>query len=135
MLGRIAQLSTIRQKFFVQSATQFGVCRVGEAGAASLAAIAVEGELAHHQNLAADSVQSQIHFPIFVLKNPQSQSFFRQIPTFLFGVVGADAQQNQKALSDLAHDFTVNGDGGGFDSCEYSSHSIRSFQAPLEGSL
>ena len=50
--------------------------------------------------------------------------FFCQIAAFRLGIVGTDTQQNQKTLADAANHLTVDGDGGGVDSCLYCTHSI-----------
>ena len=117
MLGRIAQFLADGQELFVQGIAQFGTGGVGEAGAAALAAVAVEGELADNQDLAADGVQTAVHLAVLVFKDPQAQGLLGQVTAFLLGVVGAHAQQDQKTGADGAVDFAVNGDGCGFDSC------------------
>ena len=122
MLGGIPQFFADGQELFIHGVAQLGAGGIGEAGAATLAAVAVEGELAHHHDLPLHRLQTQIHLAVFILENPQTQRLFRQIPALALGVVGANAQQNQKALPDAAHARTVNGDGGGFYSCQYSAH-------------
>ena len=117
MLRRIAQFFADGEEFFIKGIAQFGAGSIGEAGAAALAAVAVESELADHQHFASHSVQTQIHFAVFILKNPQAKGLFGKIAAFFFSVVGADTQQNQKTLADFAIYFAVNGNGRGIDSC------------------
>ena len=58
VLRGIAQLFADGQELFVQGIAQLGTGSIGKAGAAALAAVAVEGELADHQHFAADGFQS-----------------------------------------------------------------------------
>ena len=58
VLRGIAQFFADGQEFFVQGIAQVRPGGLGEAGAATLAAVAVEGELAHHQHFAAYGFQS-----------------------------------------------------------------------------
>ena len=115
--GGIAQLFADGQEFFVQFVAQFRTGSVGKAGAAALAAVAVKGELADNQHFTLDSFQSQVHLAVFILENTQTQGFFSQIAAFLFGIVGADTQQDQKSLADFSNHLAIDGDRGGFDSC------------------
>ena len=116
MLGRIAQPGTLAQKFLIQPVSQLRRGGLRKAGAAALAAVAVKGELADHQHLTLYRIQPQVHFSVFVLKNPKTQGLFRQNPGTFLRILRADSQQNQKAGADFSGDLPVNGDGGVFDS-------------------
>ena len=122
MLGRITQGLAVCKELLVQPVAQFRAGGLRKAGAAASAAIAVEGELAHHQHLAVDGVQTQIHFAVFILEYPQTQGLFCQVAAFLFRILGPYAQQDQKTFADRTDHLTVNGDGGGVYSCQYSAH-------------
>ena len=122
MLGLEAVLPADVQEFLVQGLAQLGTGGAHKAGAAALAAVAVEGELADHQHLTAHGLQAQVHLVIFILENAQCQAFFGQAAAFGLGILGTDAQQDQKAPADLAHHLAVNGDGGGGNSGENCTH-------------
>ena len=91
---------------------------------AALAAVAVKGELRYHQNFAAHRLQTTVHLAVLVLKNTQAHQLVRQLHGLGLGVLMGDAQQDQKALSDLADGLAVHGNGGTFYPCQYSSHGI-----------
>ena len=97
--------------------------------------------MADHQHLAVDICQTQVHFAVFVLKNPKAQGLFCQIAALLFGVVGAYAQQDEKAFADFADGLAGNGNRGGIYSCQNSTHVIllkciiQNYKLQMEGML
>ena len=117
VLRGITQFLTDGKELLIQPVAQLGVSRIGKAGTAALAAVAVEGKLADHQHLTAHIRQASVHFSVFILENPQTQSFFAKIPAFFFCILRADAQKNQKALPDLTDDFPIDLHRGRSYSC------------------
>ena len=94
---------------------------LGEPGPAALD-IGVQGELGDHQQGPAHGGQVQIHLPCLVGKDPQAADFIGQLFRLGLGVVGADAQQHQKAGADGPHGGPVNGDRGGGYSGYHCAH-------------
>ena len=80
-------------------------------------------KLAYHQHLTAYTFQAQVHFSVFILKDPQTQGLFRQIAAFFLVVLRANAQQDQKTFTDATYRFSVDGHRSGFHPCQNCSHS------------
>ena len=93
-----------------------------EVRAAALFDAAVKGELAHHQHTAPHVLKAKVHFIVFVCKDPQGKELFTELVTFFFRVVGAHAQKDQEAPSDLPGNSPVHGDGGRAYPGQYRPH-------------
>ena len=102
VLGREAQALALGKELLVEGHGHVGACGGEEIGAAAVAAVAVEGELADHQNASAHVGKPLIHFIVFVAENAKPQHLFRELAAKGGGVVLGDAQENEKALADLA---------------------------------
>lgn len=72
-------------------------------------AICTESELRDSENLAADIVDAEIHFPVFVLEHAQTRYFAGEQYCLLIGVALDNAEQDIEALAYLADGLSVNG--------------------------
>lgn len=90
----------------------FGRGGSSEAGAAALAAIAVEGELRDAEHAAADVEERAVHLALVVGKDAQVGALFGAEAQGLFVVARAEADEQEQTLVDLADGFSVDGDAG-----------------------
>ena len=86
--------------------------------------ITVEREVGDDERRIAQLDGAAVQLAVLVLKNTQAHQLVRQLHGLGLGVLMGDAQQDQKALSDLADGLAVHGNGGIFYPCQYSSHGI-----------
>ena len=70
---------------------------VHEARAVALARVAVEGELAHAQDLAAGVRHRAVHLAVLVLEDPQREQLAREPVGVLGAVAAAHAEQHEQA--------------------------------------
>ena len=75
-----------------------------------MAHVTVERELAHDEDAAADVGKAQIHLIIFIPEHAQTEDLLGQLAAFFWGIVGRNAEQNQKSLPNLPVNFALNGD-------------------------
>lgn len=68
--------------------------------AVALAGRSLQRELAHHQHLAAYLPHVEVHHPLLVVENPQTDQLARQILHIFVRVLHAHADQHQQALPD-----------------------------------
>ena len=126
MLNVEAPLPAVSHESLIQGDGRVRLGGAGKAGAAG-GGVRVQGELGHHQQGAACLLQIQIHFAVFILKDPQVADFLRQAVGGLLGVVGSHAQQHQEATADPAVDVPGNGYGGTSHPCHNCTHTMDSF--------
>ena len=92
-------------------------------GAAALLAVAVQGELGHHQDLTVHRLQATIHLTVLVLKDAKTGQLVSQLDGLCLGIVMGHTQQNQKALADLSGHLTFNGHAGASHTGQNCAHS------------
>ncbi len=85
---------------------------IGKTGAASPARISVEGELRDDQHFAANIEQGAVHLALIVAKDTQVDNFISQGLDLNLAITLSYSQQDQEALTYLAHDFSVYGHAG-----------------------
>ena len=95
---------------FVQGAGLFGGRGVVETGAASFAAIAIEGELRDDQHRAAGIEQAAVHFAVFILEDAKVQDLLCDEFGVSFGIEFRHAQQDEEAGADFADDGPIDKD-------------------------
>ena len=120
VLRREAQPFALRQKLLVERNGGLRPRRADEARAAAMAHVAVERELAHDEDAAADVGKAQIHLIIFIPEHAQTEDLLGQLAAFFRRIVRRDAEQDQKSLPNLPVNFALNGDRRGFyprDNC------------------
>ena len=105
---------------------QLRFCRAGEAGAAG-GGIGIEGKLGDHKDAAAHLLKAAVHLAVFIFKDPEVADLVCQLHGYLLRVVGADAQQHQKALTDLTVHVSVDGDAGAGNTGNDCFHGTISF--------
>lgn len=71
-------------------------------GRLPLAAVAVERELRHDEQAAADIRERAVHFVVFVREYTHFNRFIGQINRIVHGITVCDAEQDKEALSDLS---------------------------------
>src|SRR5690606_15338244 len=74
----------------------------GEAGTPALAAIAEQGELADHEDLAAHLLHREVHPAPLVGKGAEMDGLFRQVADVLRPVALAHAEQHEPTAADPA---------------------------------
>ena len=78
-----------------------------------MAAIRVERELAHDEDLTANVCERKIH-PLFrIFKNAQPRHFVGECRQVRFRIVRRDAEKDQDPRSDLSDQFTGDAHAGG----------------------
>ena len=77
MLNVEAPLPAVSHESLIQGDGRVRLGGAGKAGAAG-GGVRVQGELGHHQQGTACLLQIQIHFAVFILKDPQVADFLRQ---------------------------------------------------------
>ena len=96
--------------------------RLIKAGTASLAAVAVESELRNAEHATADVEQRAIHLAVVVGKDAQISAFFGAEAQGLFVIGGAEADEKEQALLDLADGRIIDSDAGMANALDKSSH-------------
>ncbi len=95
-----------------------------EAGSASFAAIAVEGELTDEQDLPGGIGDAEIHFVVFVGENAEVYQFFSYELGVGLGIVLSHAEINQQARGDLPDDFFINLNPSVFNPLYHCAHNL-----------
>ena len=96
-------------------------------GPPAAATVAVERELRHRQDGAADVEQRAVHLAVAVGEDAQIGTLFGAEAQVLFVVAGAEADQEEQALLDLADDCIIDSDAGLADALDEGSHRGDSF--------
>ena len=78
-----------------------------------MAHVAVERKLAHNEDAPAHVGQAQIHLVVFIPEYAQTEDLLGQLAAFFWGIVGRNAEQDQKSLPNLPVNFALNGDRRG----------------------
>ena len=94
----------------IQRAGLLGGSGVVEAGSASLAAIAIKGELGDDEKTSSSIEDAAIHFPGVIVEDPQVEDFRGEEFGVGCGVELRDAEQHEKSGIDLAHDSSIDRD-------------------------
>ncbi len=89
-------------KILVQPASQLGAGRGTERRPPALAAIAVQGELRHDEQLAPKVKQGMVEFSGLVRKDAQPDNFVAEIVGLCLGVIGPNAEQDNQAVPNPA---------------------------------
>ncbi len=109
--------------FFVKFLGQRRFGCGGEAGAASLSAVTVEGEIADEQNHAANVEHAAIHLAGLVGEDAQVYELVGYELRIVQRVTFADAEIDEQTLVDFAHLLIINSDLGLQNSLANDSHS------------
>src|SRR5881409_3269663 len=91
-----APLPEERDEPFVQGNRYLGRRRVDEAGPPPLARVAVEGELRHHEQRPAYVGEGQVHLPLGVTEQPQTEHLVRHPGELVLGVGWGKAREDEK---------------------------------------
>ena len=81
----------------------------GKVGAAALAGVAVEGELADYQQLRPDVPGGAVKAILLVGENPQVERLVHQIPGVLCRILGGYSQKHHQPRPDTAYLLFVHG--------------------------
>src|SRR5947208_3774612 len=96
-----APLPEERDEPFVQGNRYLGRRRVDEAGPPPLARVAVQGELRHHEQRPAYVGEGQVHLPLGVTEQPQTEHLVRHPGELVLGVGWGEAGEDEKPRSNL----------------------------------
>src|SRR5881396_3833309 len=91
-----APLPEERDEPFVQGNRYLGRRRVDEAGPPPLARVAVQGELRHHEQRPAYVGEGQVHLPLGVTEQPQTEHLVRHPGELVLGVGWGKASEDEK---------------------------------------
>src|SRR5919198_2550975 len=73
---------------------------LNEARAVALARVAIDGEVADAQDLAADVLDREVHSALRVREDAKGEELAHELVRVLFGVVHVDAKEHEQAASD-----------------------------------
>src|SRR2546421_3283567 len=83
---------------------------IRKAGTATPARIGIEGELRDDQNFSTNTEQRAVHLAFIVTKDAQVSNFVNQSLDLKLAILLTDSEQNQKSLTYLAHNLSLNSD-------------------------
>jgi hypothetical protein len=86
----------------------FWRCRIGEGRSSAFSAVAVKGEIGHHQNAASNFQNRPIEFALFVLKDPQVGNFACEVSGVFLSIALTNPQKHQKPTPNLSDFLTFN---------------------------
>ena len=93
-----------------------------KAGAAALATVAVQGKLGDGEYAAADVEDRAIHLALVVGEDAQMSALFSAEAQGLVVVAGAEADEQEQALADLAVELAIDADAGAADALDEDFH-------------
>ncbi len=102
----------------------FGAGSGHEARSIAPAGIAVKGELADDQHLAALIDDGAIHLPVAVFEHAELPELVCQLDCLRLGVIVRDADQHTESSVDRADDRAVDRNRCSFDSLDHCPHLI-----------
>ena len=112
----------LRDKLLVELVSNFWRSRFEETGPAPFSCIGQERELADDQHFTLNILQTEIHLPSRIFKNPQTDDFVDQIIEVGLGISRSDTEQHDQTAANLTDDFPANRHGTATTSLDDSSH-------------
>jgi hypothetical protein len=117
------------KKLLIHCPAEFGRRRLDEAGTATAARIAVQGELGRGEKRSASIEQRAIHFAVRIAENSQIYDPFHHSNGGSGRIFATDGKENHQTRADLTDHFAFDSYSSTRDTLDYGSHEVCAFTA------